>query len=79
VRRKVLRVGNSLAVTLPPEALAELGLGEGDAVDVDVSEGKLVVSAGGNVAALLRSWSPVAATVHFDEITRAIREERDTR
>lgn len=74
-----MRVGNSLAVTLPPEALAELGLREGDALDVEVSEGKLLVSAGRDVAALLRSWHPIAATVESDAIRRAIREERDQR
>jgi len=79
MRRKVLRVGKSLAVTLPREALAELGLREGDAVDVEVLDGKIVVGPGGDVAALLRSWNPIAATVDPDEITRVIREDRDNR
>jgi antitoxin component of MazEF toxin-antitoxin module len=79
MRRKVLRVGNSLAVTLPPDALAGLGLREGDAVDVEVSEGKIVVGPGGDVAAMVRSWTPIAATVDPDEIARVIREERDSR
>jgi antitoxin component of MazEF toxin-antitoxin module len=68
-----------LAVTLPPEALAGLGLREGDAVEVRLSEGKIVVGPGDDVAALLGSWDPIAATVDPDEITRVIREERDSR
>jgi antitoxin component of MazEF toxin-antitoxin module len=36
MRRKIVRIGNSLGVTLPHAAIATLGLDEGHAVDVEV-------------------------------------------
>jgi putative addiction module antidote len=44
--RKVFRSGNSLAVTLPPDAMARLGIVEGSEVEVieDPDRGSLIVS-----------------------------------
>jgi putative addiction module antidote len=44
--RKVFRSGNSLAVTLPPDAMARLGIVEGSEVEVieDANRGGLIVS-----------------------------------
>lgn len=44
--RKIFRSGNSLAVTLPPDALARLGIVEGSEVEVteDPERGALLVT-----------------------------------
>lgn len=44
--RKVFRSGNSLAVTLPPDAMARLGIGEGSevAVEEDVEHGGILIT-----------------------------------
>jgi putative addiction module antidote len=34
--RKIFRSGNSLAVTLPPDAMSKMGLSEGSEVDIDL-------------------------------------------
>ena len=44
MRKKVLRVGNSAAITLSPPELAALGLAVGDQVEVIVRAGVLQVS-----------------------------------
>lgn len=45
MNRKVFRSGNSLAVTLPPDALARMGITEGSEVEVteDVASGTLTL------------------------------------
>jgi putative addiction module antidote len=47
MRRKVLRAGNSLVVSLPREAIEVLGLSEGSEVDlkVDSKQAQVVISA----------------------------------
>jgi putative addiction module antidote len=44
--RKIFRSGNSLAVTLPPDALEHLGIEEGSRVEVfeDAEGGKIVIT-----------------------------------
>ncbi|GIV76855.1 hypothetical protein RY27_28665 [Litorilinea aerophila] len=36
--RKIFRTGNSIVVSLPKDALGQLGLGEGDEVSVEVDQ-----------------------------------------
>ena len=45
MKRKIIKVGNSLALTLPPELLQELGWRDGTHVDVqaDAKQKRLVV------------------------------------
>ena len=43
MQARVSRWGNSLAVRLPRSAVEELGLGEGESVDMRVEDGALVV------------------------------------
>lgn len=43
MQARVSRWGNSLAVRLPRSAVEELGLGEGEHVDMRVEDGALVV------------------------------------
>lgn len=47
MNRKVFRSGNSLAITLPPDALARMGVTEGSEVEVteDVDTGTLTLRA----------------------------------
>lgn len=44
--RKIFRSGNSLAVTLPPDAMSKIGLAEGSEVEVelDPATGSLVMT-----------------------------------
>lgn len=44
--RKVFRSGNSLAVTLPPETLARLGITEGSRVEIneDAEGGSIIIT-----------------------------------
>lgn len=74
-----MKVGNSLAVTLPRDAVAHLGLTEGDSVEVEVAERHIVIGTRGDLASLFESWRPVGRTMSPDAIVRAIREERDAR
>ncbi|WP_163970406.1 AbrB/MazE/SpoVT family DNA-binding domain-containing protein [Oceanobacillus halotolerans] len=41
--RKVTKIGNSLGITLPTELLKQVGLAQGDDVQVEVKEGKIVL------------------------------------
>jgi len=79
VRRKIVRIGNSLGITLPREAIASLGLGEGDAVDIEVSGRQVVIGARGDVASMLASWKPLGQKVDAAEIVRLVRSDRDSR
>lgn len=47
MNRKVFRSGNSLAITLPPDALTRMGVSEGSEVEVteDVDTGTLTLRA----------------------------------
>lgn len=44
VDRKAIKVGNSLGVTLPKEALSQMNISQGDTVDLSVKEGAIHVS-----------------------------------
>jgi putative addiction module antidote len=79
VKRKIIRIGNSLGVTLPREAIATLGLAEGDSVDVEVSGRQVVIGASGDVASMLASWKPLGRKVDGAQIARLVREDRDSR
>lgn len=37
--RKLIQMGNSLGVTLPPEVMKELGIGAGDWLKLEVQDG----------------------------------------
>ena len=41
--RKVTKIGNSYGVTIPTELLRQVGLAQGDDVQVEVKEGKIVL------------------------------------
>ncbi|MCC5804107.1 AbrB/MazE/SpoVT family DNA-binding domain-containing protein [Rossellomorea vietnamensis] len=41
--RKVTKIGNSLGITLPTDLLKQVGLAQGDDVQVEVVEGKIVL------------------------------------
>ncbi|MDQ0257551.1 putative addiction module antidote [Evansella vedderi] len=41
--RKVTKIGNSFGITLPAELLREVGLSQGDDVQVEVKDGKIVL------------------------------------
>ena len=43
VIRKIFKTGHSLAITLSKKVLEELGLKEGDGVDVGVEDGRVIV------------------------------------
>ncbi|MHA7136645.1 AbrB/MazE/SpoVT family DNA-binding domain-containing protein [Rossellomorea aquimaris] len=41
--RRVTRIGNSYGITIPTELLKQVGLAQGDDVQVEVKEGKIVL------------------------------------
>ncbi|KPL58324.1 AbrB/MazE/SpoVT family DNA-binding domain-containing protein [Rossellomorea vietnamensis] len=41
--RKVTKIGNSFGITLPTDLLKQVGLAQGDDVQVEVVEGKIVL------------------------------------
>lgn len=43
VERKVLKVGNSLGVTFPMEFLNKLGIHQGDEIQMELEEDKIVI------------------------------------
>jgi antitoxin component of MazEF toxin-antitoxin module len=78
LERKVLRIGNSLGVTLPPEILAEAGLKEGETVRVRVRNGAIEIEPERSLTGLFERWGPVAADLTIDDILGTVREERDS-
>lgn len=43
IERKVTKIGNSIGITLPPEILKQVGLTQGDDVQVEVKDGKIIL------------------------------------
>lgn len=43
IERKVTKIGNSIGITLPPELLKQIGLAQGDDVQVEVKNGKIIL------------------------------------
>ncbi|WP_018664894.1 AbrB/MazE/SpoVT family DNA-binding domain-containing protein [Heyndrickxia acidiproducens] len=43
IERKVTKIGNSIGITLPPELLKQAGLTQGDDVQVEVNDGKIIL------------------------------------
>ncbi|MDQ0220381.1 AbrB/MazE/SpoVT family DNA-binding domain-containing protein [Peribacillus cavernae] len=43
IERKVTKIGNSIGITLPPELLKQVGLAQGDDVQVEVKDGKIIL------------------------------------
>lgn len=43
IERKVTKIGNSIGITLPPEILRQIGLAQGDDVQIEVKEGKIIL------------------------------------
>lgn len=41
--RKVTKIGNSFGITIPNELLRQVGLAQGDDVQVEVKDGKIVL------------------------------------
>lgn len=41
--RKVTKIGNSYGITIPTELLKQVGLAQGDDVQVEVKEGRIVL------------------------------------
>ena len=41
--RKVTKIGNSFGITLPYELLRQVGLAQGDDVQIEVKDGKIVL------------------------------------
>lgn len=43
IERKVTKIGNSIGITLPVEVLKQVGLAQGDDVQVEVKDGKIIL------------------------------------
>ncbi len=78
IERKVLRIGNSIGLTLPAEILAQAGIREGDSVRIRVRDGVLELEPTHTAGQLLRKWPRIAPELRPDEIVRIIREERES-
>lgn len=79
MRRKVVGIGNALGVTLPAELLSRYGLDKGDDVEVLAVDDHIEVGPARSVAELLDSWKPIGIRVRPEDLTKAIREDRDAR
>ncbi|MGH7868390.1 MAG: AbrB/MazE/SpoVT family DNA-binding domain-containing protein [Candidatus Dormibacteraceae bacterium] len=76
--RRVVKVGNSLAVTLPVEVLQDTGLGGGDLVNVKVVGAHIEIEPSGySLAALAEKWTPIGENVSNAQVVAAIRKDRD--
>lgn len=73
MKRKVVKTGSSLAVTLPREVVAEFKLKAGDEVDVSVhpQTGAIVVRPG------VKYFEDGKVTPRFKEIARRVLERYD--
>ena len=47
VNRKIFKTGHSLAVTLSRSALEEMGVTEGDSVEIRTSQGQVIIKKAG--------------------------------
>lgn len=43
IERKVTKIGNSIGITLPPDLLSQIGLSQGDDVQIEVKDGKIII------------------------------------
>jgi antitoxin MazE len=43
IERKVTKIGNSIGITLPLELLKQVGIAQGDDVQVEVKDGKIIL------------------------------------
>jgi antitoxin MazE len=43
IERKVTKIGNSFGITLPHEFLKQVGLAQGDDVQIEVKDGKIIL------------------------------------
>jgi antitoxin MazE len=43
IERKVTKIGNSFGITLPPEFLKQVGLTQGDDVEIEVKDGRIIL------------------------------------
>jgi antitoxin MazE len=43
IERKVTKIGNSIGITLPPELLKQVGIAQGDDVQIEVKDGKIIL------------------------------------
>lgn len=43
IERKVTKIGNSIGITLPSEILTQVGLSQGDDVQIEVKDGKIIL------------------------------------
>ncbi|MFC5603633.1 AbrB/MazE/SpoVT family DNA-binding domain-containing protein [Sporosarcina koreensis] len=43
IERKVTKIGNSIGITLPSEVLTQAGLSQGDDVQIEVKDGKIIL------------------------------------
>lgn len=43
INRKITKIGNSVGITLPADLLKSVGLSQGDGVQIEVKDGKIIV------------------------------------
>ena len=73
----MLRIGNSLGVTLPAEFLSAIGLSEGQTVRVEIRDGRIEIEPERSIAELLDMWDPIAEGLDVAQVDRVIREDRE--
>ena len=79
MRRKLVRIGNSVGVTLPSEMLQACGLHEGQTIDIQVSNGHIELRPENqDLGALFDSWTPIGQPIDSELIVQLIREDRES-
>lgn len=43
IERKITKIGDSIGIKLPPELLKQVGLSQGDDVQIEVKDGKIII------------------------------------
>ena len=76
MRRKVVRIGNAVGVTLPSDLLARYGMHVGDEVDITGAAGHIALAPLRTLGDLFASWEPVAVELSAEDITQALDHER---
>ena len=66
-------------VTIPADLARRLDLHEGDRVEVDETDGGMVVRPASSLADVIAQWEDLAPDLSEAELAQTVREERDAR
>jgi len=71
IERKVTKIGNSVGITLPVELLKSVGLAQGDDVQIELKDGKIILQKKEQIRL------PDGVDAEFTEILNDVIKEHD--